>query len=50
MQKIIAIFLLLSLISIGQAKLYSVVAVIAPGARYHLNDLYDGGQFKTRWG
>jgi hypothetical protein len=34
-------FLLLLLAGIN-AKLYQVVAVIAPGARYHINDLYNG--------
>jgi hypothetical protein len=32
------------------SKLYQVVAVIAPGARYHLNDLYDAKDYQNFWG
>jgi hypothetical protein len=42
-------FLLLLLAGIN-AKLYQVVAVIAPGARYHINDLYNGKETQSVWG
>lgn len=32
------------------SKLYQVVAILSPGARYHLNDLYDGKDYKPKWG
>jgi hypothetical protein len=32
---------------IAQTKLYQVIAVLTPAARYHLNDLYDGAQTKA---
>lgn len=32
------------------SKLYQVVAILAPGARYHLNDLYDAKDYKSKWG
>lgn len=31
-----------ALLALSISKLYQVVAVISPGARYHLNNLYDG--------
>ena len=38
-------FILLALLSLVlTAKLYQVVALLTPGARYHVNDLYDGAQ------
>lgn len=44
------LLILLCLILATQAKLYQVVAVAAPGARYHVNDLYHGTQTKDYWG
>lgn len=41
---------LIALFVLSQGKLYQAVAVIAPGARYHINDLYDGGETRNRWG
>jgi hypothetical protein len=38
------------LLWVAEGKLYQVVAAIAPGARYHINDLYDGGETKNQWG
>jgi hypothetical protein len=32
------------------SKLYQVVAVISPGARYHVNNLYDGSETINKWG
>lgn len=44
-------FITLCLLLIAsEARLYQVVAVLAPGARYHINDLYDGGSTKNQWG
>ena len=34
----------------NQAKIYHVASVITPGARYHLNDLYDGSMTYSKWG
>lgn len=42
MSKIYLALLLLLGIHLAHAKLYHVVAVISEGARYHVNDLYDG--------
>jgi len=42
-QPITLLFLLLTALTLAQGRLYSVVAVVSSGARYHLNDLYDGG-------
>lgn len=43
MPKVIALILfILNLVSIN-CKLYQVVALLTPGARYPINDLYDGG-------
>lgn len=39
-----------SLLIYSSSKLYQVVAVLSPGARYHLNDLYDGKQTISLWG
>lgn len=44
---IIALVLLISSI---QSKLYQVVTFIAPGARYHINDLYDAKEYQKQWG
>lgn len=44
-------FILIALLPIIlTAKLYQVVALLTPGARYHINDLYDGAQNKKMWG
>lgn len=44
-------FILIALLPlILTAKLYQAVTLIAPGARYHLNDLYDAPQTKKMWG
>ena len=44
-------FILLALLSLVlNAKLYQVVALLTPGARYHVNDLYDAAQSKKMWG
>jgi hypothetical protein len=40
---LIVLSLLCLLLAISHAKLYQVVAMLAPGVRYHLNDYYDGG-------
>jgi hypothetical protein len=32
------------------AKLYQVLTLLAPAARYHLNDLYDASTTKKMWG
>lgn len=44
---IITVVLLIAAI---QSKLYQVVAFIAPGARYHINDLYDAKTYEKQWG
>jgi hypothetical protein len=49
----VSTFLLLLLIGAhfhAEAKLYQVVALISSGARYHINDLYDGSSTKPKWG
>lgn len=44
-------FILLALLPLVlTAKLYQVVAMLTPGARYHVNDLYDAAQNKKMWG
>ena len=43
MNKIFQALLVTLIIQLTVTKLYHVVAVIAEGARYHVNDLYDGG-------
>lgn len=45
-----SLLLLLALISQTQPKLYQLVALTSSGARYHINDLYDGSATKNRWG
>lgn len=42
LSKLTSIFILLLLTQLALTKLSYVVAVISPGARYHLNDFYDG--------
>jgi hypothetical protein len=39
-----------ALFILNHAKLYQVVAVITPGARYHINELYDGKETYRFWG
>lgn len=50
MHKIIALVLTTLLLTAIEAKLYQIVAVISPGARYPVNDLYDGGETRVKWG
>lgn len=50
MHKIIALILATLFLSLVHTKLYQVVAVISPGARYPVNDLYDGGETRAKWG
>lgn len=38
------------LLGLLQAKLYHVVAVISPGARYPINDFHDGNDTRAKWG
>lgn len=43
MRTAISLIIVLSFtVVLAEAKLYQVVAVLTPGARYHINDLYDG--------
>lgn len=42
--------LLLFLGALCNSKLFQTVALISHGARYHTNDLYDGGETKSLWG
>lgn len=41
---------IVTLLALTHSKLYQVVAVISPGARNHINDLYDGADTKHKWG
>ena len=38
-----SLLLLATLLYLLHAKLLQAVALLAPGAHYHTNDLYDGG-------
>ena len=44
------LFILLTFLYLTSSKLYQIIAMTASGARYHLNDLYDGKQTKNQWG
>lgn len=44
------IILALCLATQISCKLYQVVAILAPGARYHTNDLYDAKDYISKWG
>ena len=50
MQQIFIILALILSISIVETKIYHVTGLIVEGARYPWNDLYDGGEFKDKWG
>ena len=49
MLKIFTLLILLTFANV-HAKVYYAVAMISGGARYHVNDLYDGQATKDRWG
>ena len=50
MQRILVLIILSLHFIVSEPKLYHVVAVLSEGARYHVNSLYDGAEFKDKWG
>jgi hypothetical protein len=42
--------LLLLLLAVAQNKLYQLVSLFRHGARYHINNLYDGNATREVWG
>jgi hypothetical protein len=44
------LFVLAVILSIAETKLVQVVSLFRHGARYHLNDYYDGNSTKPFWG
>jgi hypothetical protein len=50
MIKIYLLLLFSLVLPLTHTKIYHVVSMISEGARYHINDLYDGVLTKDRWG
>jgi hypothetical protein len=50
LKNIITLLVTLIVFYTAQSKLYQVVSQFRHGARYHLNDYYDGNSTRDLWG
>ena len=50
MMRLFFLVIVAAVLSLHEGKLYQVLAVISPGARYHVNQLYDGKEMYKVWG